>query len=507
MSKQGKLPAGVTLDDLKAATLVTPAPNGAAAPGAPQAGQGAAPSPTPAPAPTGTQAGQGINLFLHPADDEGHARTLLEMLPDRFWFTETLGWLTWCGTHWQREGAEAELHQAIVTMLRARRVAAVQATPAVEALVKSCVASRARILGVAFCVQMHRHADIASFDADPDLLNVANGVLHLPSGQLMPHDSTQRFTYCLPTPYDPTADYSHWTRFLEDVVGGGQPVIDYLQAFAGYSLSGHTSEENLLYLHGPSRAGKGSFAETLTTMLGRPLSAAATFATFVRRRDAGDQGFDLAPLRPARLVVASESNERDKLNSAMIKGLTGGDTITCSHKHQDSFEYRPIFKLIMLSNHPVNGDADDAALWGRLRIVHFPKSFLGSEDKHLKDRLKAPDSLRGVLRWAVEGAMAWYASPAGLVTPDAVKLAVQAHHDAVDDVAQWLAECAVAKPGNWETVEKLYTSYRNWAVVDHGLTPRPSNKLTTALLRRGFTASRRTLNNKQARCVEGIQLI
>jgi len=47
MSKQSKLPAGATLDDLKPLTLAQPTPNGAAAPGAPQAGQGATPNPAP----------------------------------------------------------------------------------------------------------------------------------------------------------------------------------------------------------------------------------------------------------------------------------------------------------------------------------------------------------------------------------------------------------------------------------------------------------------------------
>ena len=32
-----------------------------------------------------------------------------------------------------------------------------------------------------------------------------------------------------------------------------------------------------------------------------------------------------------------------------------------------------------MSNHPVNGDPEDDALWARVRVIEFPNSFLGME--------------------------------------------------------------------------------------------------------------------------------
>lgn len=448
-----------------------------------------------------------VDLLSHPPDDAGHALTFLELHPDRFLHTDAAGWLAWTGTHWQADGAEAELHQAIVDMLRARRVAAVQAIPAVEGLVRACVASRSRVLGVAFAVGMYSHASIDDFDQHPDLLNVANGVLDLRTGTLTPHDPAQRFTYCLATPYDPLADYCDWIEFLAAVIDGGQPVIDFLQMFYGYCLTGRTQEEVLLYMNGASRAGKGTLAETILALMGRPLSAAVAFSTFVRRREAGDQGFDLAPLKPARLIVASESNERDTLNSGMIKSLTGGDLITCAYKNKDQFSYKPIFKPVLLSNFPIRADADDDALWGRVRVVVFPNSYLGQEDKTLKERMRSPDSLRGVLAWCVEGAMRWYASPAGLVAPDKVKLATQEHRANVDDIQQWLDDCCRATPGAWTANGDLYQSYKTWCVLN-GLTAKPSNKLGVGIGRKGFTVGviRRTPLGV-SRGVDGIEII
>lgn len=468
-------------------------------------------SPTPAPA----QARQGkapaaagsVDLLSHPPDDAGHALTFLELHPDRFLHADAVGWLHWTGTHWKADGAEAELHQAIVDMLRARRVAAVQAVPAVEGLVRACVASRSRVLGVAFAVGMYSHANIDDFDTDVDLLNVANGVLDLRSGNLTPHDPAQRFTYCLTTEFDPAADYTRWVDFLRVVVDGGQPVIDYLQEFFGYALTGHTREECLLYLFGKTRAGKGTISEVLQKLMGRPLSAAVAFSTFVRRREAGDQGFDLAPLKAARLIVASESNERDTLNSGTVKALTGGDWITCAYKNRDQFSYRPIFKAMMLSNFEIRADPDDAALWGRVRVVHFPLSFLGREDKLLKDSLQSPDSLRGVLAWCVEGAMRWYASPAGLVTPDRVRLAVEEHRGKADDIGQWLDDCCRATPGAWTANGSLYTSYKAWC-FDNGLAAKAVNKFGAALASKGYkTGVVQRVGLSTARGVEDLEIV
>lgn len=441
--------------------------------------------PAPAPAGQGKTPGAAVDLLHHPADDAGHALTLLELHPDRFLHTDATGWLAWTGTHWQADGAEAELHQTVVDVLRARRVAAVQAVPAVEGLVRSCVASRSRVLGVAFAVGMYRHASIDDFDTHPDLINVANGVLDLRTGNLTPHDPAQRFTYCLATKFDATADYTRWVDFLATVVDGGQLVIDYLQEFFGYALTGHTREECLLYLCGKTRAGKGTVSEVLQRLMGRPLSAAVAFSTFVRRREAGDQGFDLAPLKAARLIVASESNEKDTLNSGTVKALTGGDWITCSFKNRDQFSYRPIFKAVMLSNFEIRADPDDAALWGRVRVVNFPLSFLGREDKLLKDSMQSPDSLRGVLRWCVEGAMRWYASPAGLQTPDRVRLAVEEHRGKADDIGQWLDDCCRATPGAWRSNGDLYGSYKTWATLN-AITPKAVNKFGLSLANKGY---------------------
>lgn len=426
-------------------------------------------------------------LLAGDADDAGNAEMVYLVVGNRFLYCDAYGWLAWNGHYWQRENAEALLDVAIVETLKRRRLAAVKAER--EAIVKAAQPSARRVRDAKYLFRSRVTAPVGAFDSHPDLLNCNNGAVDLRTGTLIPHDPAQRFTYCLTVDYDPGANYEPWVDFLRGAVVNGDDVLDYIQQAVGYSLTGHTSEECLFYVFGPTRAGKGTFTETLLELLPSSLGRQADFSTFTAKRD-DTQNFDLATLKPARLVVASESNRYHELNAARIKTLTGGDQIACALKYHDTFTFRPQFKVWLVSNFPVNADVSDDAAWYRLRVIEFPHSYAGSEDKTLKRRMRQPANLRGVLAWAVEGARAWYTSSVGLVTPKAVTLATSAQREALDYVQSWLDECCVVNPGTWTSNPLLYQSYASWC-KDNGVTPKLQKALSQELGRKGYSVGDR----------------
>lgn len=382
------------------------------------------------------------------------------MFGDKFRYCEAFGWMTWTGTHWRPDTAEAAIGRAIMTMLRARRLAAVQSEK--ELVVKATQGTLKRIRDTKGVLRDMITSEVDEFDNSPDYLNCANGVLDLRTGEIEPHNPSQRFTYCIPVEYDPKADDSGWRKFLAANVDGGPEVQEYLQMAVGYSITGHTNEECLWYIYGPSRSGKGIFTEVLLSLLSSPLGIEVDFATFTSKREGDTQNFDLAPLKPTRLVVTSESNRYETLNAGKIKQLTGGNYIRAALKHRDLFTYRPQFKPWLVSNMPVNADVDDDALWYRVKVLEFPHSHVGAEDKTLKARMRSDTNLRGVLRWAVEGAMKWYAAAGGLSAPASVALSTQAHRDEIDYVAMWLDECTTVDEAWWVSNDETYQSYFHW---------------------------------------------
>jgi putative DNA primase/helicase len=323
------------------------------------------------------------------------------------------------------------------------------------------------------------------FDQSPDHLNVANGMLDLCTGELEPHGPKQRFTYCVPVLYNPNADASAWTKFLAQVVGGGPEVLDFFQMAVGYSLTGHTREEKFFHIPGSPRSGKGTVTEVLITLLGEPLARAEAFTTFIERRDPDCKNFDLAALKAARFVVASESKQTERLDSAKLKGLTGGDSIACEFKFKEWFNYRPQFKVWLIANFEINGDPNDDAFWTRVVRIPFPVSFAGREDRGLKERLKQPDNLAGVLAWAVEGAMRWYQALNGLLVPDVLKESLQHVRGELDHVQQWLDEDTTQGEEEWTSNADAYQSCKAWCEA-HGVRPKQNTGLGAVLKEKGY---------------------
>lgn len=443
-------------------------------------------------------------LLTEDASDEGNAQCVYQVYGNLFLFSEALGWLRYSGTHWEGENAEADLERKIVEVLQARREEAVKFSR--EPII---AAAKPSARHVADCKKNFRSlvmATISEFDNDPNLLNCLNGVIDLRTGQLLPHVAHQRFTYCIPVEYDPDVDMTEWENFLYDVSGQSQEILEYLQMAVGYSITGYTSEECLFYIHGPTRAGKGTFTETLLALLPKPLAIETDFNTFTRQRDDANN-FDLAPLRPARLVIASESNKYQTLNSGKIKLLTGGNEVYCAFKHRTHFSYRPQYKVLLVSNHPVNADVDDDAVWYRLRVIEFPKSFAGHEDKQLKAKMKSPQNLKSVLAWAVAGAVKWFCSPVGLTTPTVIQSITQRHRTDLDFVRAWLDECCEIAPTHWTANDEIYKSYSDWC-KENGVEPKQLRGLLLSLQAKKFIVGERRYNivGKQVRGVVGLKL-
>lgn len=448
------------------------------------------------------------NLVALGMSDHANALALAMLRPGEFLRCDAYGWLYWDGRQWVTDNAEAALDRAVVEMLR-RRVAAATSPAHFERggeLRKFCTPNVGRREG---CKALYGSFEevvttVDAFDADPNLLNCQNGVVDLRTGVLSPHNPAQRFMHCTAVDYDPGADDSAWVSWLVDAVGPEQ--ADWLQMATGYSLTGHTREEVLFYLFGPQRAGKGTFTETLLTLLGRPLATEVNFSTFTAQRTGDTQNFDLAPLKPCRFVAASESNLYERLNEAKVKAMTGGNEIYCAFKHRTHFGYRPRFKVWLSSNQPVNADPDDAPTWGRIRIVEFPHSHAGAEDKTLKETMRSSAMLSGVLAWAVRGAMRWYAlGAAGLPEPQRSVALKDEHRGALDTVGMWIGERVIACDGCAEASAALYQSYKSWC-VDNGVPPKQQRAFTNALQHKGFTADRMRIDGSLQRVLRGLRL-
>lgn len=446
------------------------------------------------------------DLCKFDADDAGNGDALYAAYGKRIVWCSSRGWLIYNGKYWLLDADGATVRRRAVMSLRQRRHAAVDEQK--EEIVKCTKADDKRVNGSMNRFKSLVSVSIDTFDNNPDALNCNNGVVNLRTGNITPHSPNQRFTYCLPVDYK-KSDSLEWLALLESVVGGGKEIIDYIQMALGYSFTGHTREEIMFYLFGPTRSGKGTFSETIMALLPRPLAEGVDFNTFTAKREGDMSNFDLAPMKASRLIFASESNKSQSLNPAKVKSLTGGDTIRACYKHKDFFSYRPQFKIWLMSNFPVNGDPEDDALWGRVRVIEFPNSFLGKEDKAKKLRLKETASLEGILYWIVQGAIKWYAlGDEGLTVPPTIAASTQSHRDELDYVQKWLEECCEAIADEWVPNSEVNTSYLNWCENNNVQHPKGGKGLAQSLKAKGYTPGvQRYRDGKNERGVSGLKII
>ena len=438
--------------------------------------------------------------------DEGNAQSVHRHHDGKFAYNSATGWVVFAGKKWVLDGAEALLDRAIIQTLeqRARAVIDSGEMERYAKILKKCVPSAGTLNGTKSLLQSLSYSGVDEFDSDPDRLNCLNGVVDLRTGKITPHSPKTKFMHCVNAEYKPNADQSFWVNWLIGAVGKEQ--AEYLQLAAGYTATGHTREEVLFYLFGPSRSGKGTFTETLKELFGKPLAEEVTFSTFTAQRSGDSQNFDLAPLKPCRYVAASESNSYERFNDAKVKALTGGNEIYCAFKHRSHFSYKPQFKIWLSSNHPVNADPDDDAVWGRVRVIEFPNSNLGREDKSLKYRMRSRDVLEGVLAWVVEGARKWYAlGAAGLPEPESSRQTKKKQRGELDNVQAWIDECCTT--GEFCAGSVLYLSYEKWC-RDNGVEPKKQKGFSQTLERKGFASKRTTTaDRKTVRGFEGLNLL
>ena len=451
----------------------------------------------------------GNTLLTAGTHDEGNAQCTHQRHGKKFLYNDAWGWLQYTGTHWTSEGADAAVERAITETLEARIASAAAAGSQMHReIIKQSIPNHSKIAGAKAQMRSMVYASVHSFDNQPDMLNCKNGVVDLRTGDLLPHDIDQRFMYCIGTNYNPDADFAPWVNWLESVTDKEKAA--WLQMAQGYSLTGHTREEILIYLYGPSRSGKGTYTSAMLRLMGEPLAKAVQFSMFTAVRGGDDQNFDLAPLKPCRFIAASESRQYERFNEAKIKQITGGDSVSCAFKHRDHFTYTPAYKIWLSSNHPVNADPDDDAVWGRIRVIEFPNSYLGREDKGLKMNMQSETMLEAILAWSVAGARQWYAlGKSGLPELKSSAKVKGQQRGELDTLQMWIDDhCKVFDPpvGIAATYEDwckanshcmssttLYQDYEGWC-KHNGVEAKKQKGFSQALERKGFPKGREYMN-------------
>jgi putative DNA primase/helicase len=399
-------------------------------------------------------------------------------------------WLRWTGTHWRFDDTRLAFNLA----WRVCREAAAECN---KLKIAVAIASAKTVAAVERLALADRRiaATIDQWDADPWLLNTPGGVVDLRTGGIRPHNPLEFMTKI--TAVGPRGECPLFLRFLDRITVGDTELIAYLQRVFGYVLTGLAREHALFFCYGTGANGKSVLLSTVAGILG-DYHRTAPIETFTVSN--GDRHpTDLAMLRGARLVTATETEEGRRWAESRIKQLTGGDTISARFMRQDFFEYRPQFKLIIAGNHKPSLRTVDEAIRRRFHLIPFTVTIPAEErDGELTEKLKT--EWPGILAWMVEGCTKWQAD--GLRPPLAVVNATAAYLEAEDAITSWMEDRCERDPNAWEPTSALFASWSAWANAAGEAVGR-QRKLTESLMSRGLTVK----NTNKARGMRGLRII
>jgi putative DNA primase/helicase len=358
-------------------------------------------------------------------------------------------WYEWSGVHWRRDRRAIAFHWA-------RQLARQLAEDLAEK-------SRYVTSKVAFAAAVERFAktdpEIAvtadDWDSNPFLLGTPGGTIDLRTGELREpaqHDGITKLTSVAPL----NEPCPGWLKFLKETTGDDKELIRFLQQWCGYALTGSTREHALVFVYGPGGNGKSVFLNIVMQIL-QDYATTAAMDTFTASKS-DRHPTDLAMLRGARIVTASETEEGRAWAEARIKQLTGGDKISARFMRQDFFEFTPQFKLMIVGNHkPVLHNVDEAAR-RRFNIVPFILK-PAKPDRELEQNLMK--EVQGILQWMIEGCLDWQKN--GLIRPKCVIDATAEYFSDQDLFRHWLEEDCVCEPGKADRSESSSVLFKSWS--------------------------------------------
>ncbi|GEM_PF-1910849 len=309
-----------------------------------------------------------------------------------------------------------------------------------------------------------------------DILNVENGLFDLSTMKLSPHSPDAHFTMQFNAKYDVTAECPLWKNTLSDIFTNDDEKvrgekIEILRRFFGLCLIPDQSFQKILVLIGEGANGKSLALGVLMGILGHDNYSSVAIDQLVNP-------FYLSELQNKLVNISSEINAKNAVADALVKKLSGEDSITADRKFQHPVKFFSIARLIFSMNEIPLIEDRTHAFYRRILVVEFTRTFQEKEQQRdLRERLLIERD--GIFLWMLSGLLDLRKDgrfPDSEVLRAAVMKFKRENNTVMAFAEQWLEEAELGLL----TKGAVYAAYKEWC-EQNGKRPFASNKFSSLL--------------------------
>jgi P4 family phage/plasmid primase-like protien len=404
--------------------------------------------------------------------DIGNGRRIVDSFGNAIRYTPGIGWHIWDGQYWRPDAEDLgmkELAKRIPPIIASEVMNYEDQDKKNEVLKWANQAkSNSRLNASIESANSDPRVvvPVESWDGNPYLIGVQNGVINLRTGELIKGRPDLHITKRAPVAYTQGMKNVRWEQFIDYATGGDKELQNWIQMAAGYTLTGLNNQDVMFLVYGPPGSGKNTFVEALVKAMGTQQYAWPLDSSILAQGDGHASSTDLyhwAELRGRRMVWVDELPESERMKENSVKKLTGSSEISARSPGEKPFTFSSQAKLWVTTNHrPM---INDDAMWRRIRPIPW-SNVPQVPDPDLKAYLFDPEgALPAVLAWAVEGAIKYLNSSARdpLEMCTAIREAAEIYRRNEDRIGLFLDEETRETEGMELYVRNLYNVYRNWS--------------------------------------------
>ena len=284
------------------------------------------------------------------------------------------------------------------------------------------------------------------------------------------------------SPYDPNNQHNAGIREFFRKLFPREDLREYFFTLLSACLYGRNTEQKFYIFQGEGSNGKSALIRLIEMVFGE--YQCTTQATLVTRKqdNSGAAAPQLVKMRNMRFVGLQEPEEGEKINSSLMKQLSGEDMISARALYQDLVTFAITARIFLCCNRfpPVN--SIDNGTWRRLRVVKFESEFRDPERfkdaaqmKELAEKNIYPKE-PSVEKSTENGFPAWREAflsmlvhyyenvylVKGLVEPGCVKEESDKYKSDNDSFASFMQERLISEIGSETDVKDIRKEYKIW---------------------------------------------